>query len=65
MRSTSGAILWFRRDLRLSDNEALTSATENCVLAPFYCLEPQHLAAVQQPADLPFDLPVLGPYRAK
>jgi len=65
MGSDSGAIVWFRRDLRLSDNEALTSAAENNILAPFYCLQPEQLAATAQPVELPVVLPVLGPYRAK
>lgn len=33
----SSAILWFRRDLRLSDNSALHAALVNCVrLLPVY-----------------------------
>lgn len=58
--SEKNAILWFRNDLRLHDNEALTRALQKAdqVLA-VYCLDPRHFAKT------PFGLPKMGAFRAK
>ena len=34
-------IMWFRQDLRISDNPALLSAIENGVIMPIYIFEEQ------------------------
>ena len=65
MTTNSAGIVWYRRDLRVSDHEALNSAAQNDVLVPFYCLDPGELASTMHPADLPVALPTMGPYRAR
>ena len=56
------AILWFRNDLRLHDNEALTDALKHAdEVIPVYIFDPK-----QWQARLPHTgLPKMGPHRAK
>ena len=65
MTKNTAGIVWYRRDLRVSDHEALSSAAQNDVLAPVYCLDAGELAATMHPSDLPVALPTMGPYRAR
>ncbi|MCI4671350.1 MAG: DASH family cryptochrome [Bacteroidia bacterium] len=53
-------ILWFRNDLRLHDNEALTKAIENVgKIIPVYILDERQLK------KSPFGFPKIGPHRAQ
>jgi len=52
-------IVWFRSDLRLDDNEALTRATAECSgVLPVYCFDPRDYGRSPQGYDR------TGPYRA-
>ncbi|WP_435194013.1 DASH family cryptochrome [Natronomonas sp. EA1] len=53
-------IVWFRRDLRLHDNETLASAVERGEVLPVYCVDPREFAESEYA-----DLPKTGPYRAR
>ncbi|NJB86570.1 deoxyribodipyrimidine photo-lyase [Lewinella marina] len=60
--SKRAAIVWFRRDLRLHDNEALTDAMKHAdELLPVYIFDPREWRGT-----LPLTgLPKIGPHRAK
>lgn len=53
------ALLWFRNDLRLHDNEALDLATRHEELIPVYCFDPRHFASTA------FGFPKTGPHRTR
>jgi len=55
------AILWFRQDLRLHDNEALHEALQLCDnIIPVYVFDERLYEKTER-----YDLPKTGPYRAK
>ena len=60
--STRAAIVWFRRDLRLHDNEALTDAMKHGdEVLPVYIFDPR-----EWQGTLPLtELPKVGPHRAR
>lgn len=54
------SIVWFKTDLRLSDNETLTKAvSSNSALVPVYCLNPAQFATS------PFGFKKTGSFRAR
>jgi deoxyribodipyrimidine photo-lyase len=54
------AIVWFKTDLRIADNETLVKAIErNDQVVPVYCLDPAHFSKVG------FGLQKTGSFRAK
>ncbi|GFR39853.1 hypothetical protein Agub_g350, partial [Astrephomene gubernaculifera] len=59
------SVWWVRRDLRLADNEALTSACEHGeALLPVFCFDPRDIQPRrQQPEGL--GVPKLGPFRCR
>ncbi|KAK1276834.1 hypothetical protein QJS04_geneDACA004104 [Acorus gramineus] len=55
------AIVWFRNDLRLHDNEALHRAFSSSeAVLPVYCVDPRHFASTHR-----FGFPKTGPLRAR
>ena len=53
-------VVWFRNDLRLSDNETLTRAIQQGgEIIPVYCLDPRHFANTK------LGLPKIGAFRAQ
>lgn len=53
-------MVWFRNDLRLTDNEALYKAVQkNREIIPVYIIDPRQFEATQ------FGIPRIGPYRLK
>ncbi|MCC6727448.1 MAG: deoxyribodipyrimidine photo-lyase, partial [Saprospiraceae bacterium] len=55
-------ILWFRQDLRLHDNEALTEALHHCdKIIPVYIFDERSLLGKTRQ----FGFPKTGKYRAK
>lgn len=57
---TDTAIIWFRTDLRLHDNEALARGVDDHdVVVPIYCFDPREFDTTM------FDLRKTGPYRAR
>jgi deoxyribodipyrimidine photo-lyase len=40
MSTSSAAVMWFRRDLRLADNPALVEATADGAVLPLFVLDP-------------------------
>ncbi|PKA50837.1 Cryptochrome DASH, chloroplastic/mitochondrial [Apostasia shenzhenica] len=61
-RTGSGvAIVWFRNDLRVLDNEALLQAwATSAAVLPVYCVDPRHFGATHY-----FGFPKTGALRAK
>lgn len=58
--STKTALLWFRNDLRLHDNEALCLALEKAdQILPVFCIDPRLFRRAA------FGLPKTGPFRAQ
>lgn len=55
----SKALLWFRTDLRMHDNEALKIASENEKILPVYCFDPGHFG------ETSFGFPKTGPHRTR
>lgn len=54
------AIVWFRNDLRIHDNEALLTANrESLAVLPVYCFDPRHFG------NAPAECDKTAPYRAK
>ncbi|CAA7044236.1 unnamed protein product [Microthlaspi erraticum] len=54
------AVVWFRNDLRVHDNECLTSANEECVsVLPVYCFDPRDYGKSSSGFDK------TGPFRAQ
>ena len=53
-------VVWFRNDLRLSDNETLVRAIQQGgEIIPVYCLDPRHFANTK------LGLPKTGAFRAQ
>lgn len=71
-QAASLAIMWFRRDLRLADNEALANALaaavsathSQAVLLPVYIIEPQELQPRMMPPE-GIAVPRMGPHRCR
>jgi deoxyribodipyrimidine photo-lyase len=59
------ALVWFRRDLRLHDNEALSDALAADHLLPVYCIDPRHYGRQRFGGADSFDYEKTGPYRAR
>lgn len=54
------ALVWFRNDLRIHDNEALDTANKDCTsIVPVYCFDPREYG------KSPSGFHKTGPYRAK
>ena len=53
------AILWFRNDLRLKDNDALNATRKAEIIYPLYCLDPRHFTNIID------GFPKTGGFRAK
>ena len=53
-------VVWFRNDLRLTDNETLVRAIQQGgEIIPVYCLDPRHFANTK------LGLPKIGAFRAQ
>lgn len=53
------ALLWFRNDLRIHDNEALARASKYDEVVPIYCFDPRHFGKTD------FGFPKTGPFRTQ
>ena len=59
------AIAWFRRDLRVHDNEALVAAAEADRLLPVYCVDPRSRDTRPYGGSDSFRYPKTGGHRAR
>ena len=59
------AIVWFRRDLRTHDNEALAAAAEADRLLPVYCVDPRRTGDRSYGGPESFRYRKVGPHRAR
>ena len=62
-----GAVMWFRNDLRMHDNEALAAANrEGTSLLPVFCFDPREFGSGGAAASRGGPRPnTTGPYRAQ
>jgi len=59
------AVVWFRKDLRLHDNEALVEASEADELVPLYVVDPRAFGERAFGGHESFDFRKTGPHRAR
>jgi deoxyribodipyrimidine photo-lyase len=59
------AVVWFREDLRLHDNEALVEACEASELVPLYVVDPREFGERAFGGDESFAFQKTGPHRAR
>jgi deoxyribodipyrimidine photo-lyase len=60
MKKYTTAVVWFRNDLRLHDNEALARAARDAeFVVPVYCFDPRHFATTS------YGFPKTGSFRAQ
>jgi deoxyribodipyrimidine photo-lyase len=59
------ALVWFRRDLRLHDNEALFEAVDAEQIVPVYCFDPREYGRRPFGGSDSFEYEKTGPYRAR
>jgi deoxyribodipyrimidine photo-lyase len=59
------AVVWFRRDLRLHDNEALTEAATAKRVVPVYAFDPREYGEAAFGGDHSFRYAKTGPHRAR
>ncbi|RDZ44084.1 cryptochrome DASH [Haloferax sp. Atlit-10N] len=63
--SESTSLAWFRRDLRLHDNEALAAACDADGVLPVYCLDPREYGDRPFGGSDSFDFDKTGAHRAR
>ncbi|MFB6255761.1 MAG: DASH family cryptochrome [Haloplanus sp.] len=63
--SDTTAVVWFRRDLRLHDNEALTRAADADRVVPTYCFDPRHYGRGAFGGSDSFDFERTGAHRTR
>ncbi|SFR59108.1 DASH family cryptochrome [Halogeometricum limi] len=62
---TETALVWFRRDLRVHDNEALAEAAAADHLLPVYCFDPREYGTREYGGDDSFRFEKTGSHRAR